>query len=119
VTESGNIIRPFTLDEVKQAIWDCDSYKSLGPDGVSFDFLKQFWNIVKDDFLRFTTEFHRNRRLPKGINATFIALIPKVDSPQRLHDFRPISLVGSLYKVLTKILANRLRVVSGSVVSDS
>jgi hypothetical protein len=119
MTESGNIIRPFTLEEVKQAIWDCDSYKSPGPDGVSFGFLKQFWSVVKDDFMRFVMEFHRNGRLPKGINATFIALIPKVDSPQRLHDFRPISLVGCMYKVLAKILANRLRVVIGSVVSDS
>lgn len=81
MTESGNIIRPFTLEEVKQAIWDCDSYKSPGPNGVSFGFLKQFWNVVKDDFLRFEMELHRNGRLLKGINATFIALIPKVDSP--------------------------------------
>jgi hypothetical protein len=87
MTESGNIIRPFTLEEVKQAIWDCDSYKSPGPNDISFGFLKQFWNVVKDDFMRFATEFHRNGRLPKGIYTTFIALIPKVDSPQRLHDF--------------------------------
>jgi hypothetical protein len=87
MTESSNIIRPFTLEEVKQAIWDCDSYKSPGPNDISFGFLKQFWNVVKDDFMRFATEFHRNGRLPKGIYTTFIALIPKVDSPQRLHDF--------------------------------
>jgi hypothetical protein len=53
------------------------------------------------------------------LNATFIALIPKVDSPQRLNDFRPISLVGSLYKILAKVLANRLRLVIGSVISES
>jgi hypothetical protein len=64
-------------------------------------------------------EFHRNGRLPKGINASFIALIPKLDSPQLLHDFRPISLVGCMYKVLGKILANRLHAVISSVVSDS
>ncbi|CAJ2670867.1 unnamed protein product [Trifolium pratense] len=54
-----------------------------------------------------------------GINATFIALIPKTDSPQRLNDFRPISLVGCLYKILAKVLANRLRQVIGSVISES
>lgn len=53
------------------------------------------------------------------MNATFIALIPKVESPQSLNDFRPISLVGCMYKVLAKILANRLRAVIGSVVSDA
>jgi hypothetical protein len=57
--------------------------------------------------------------LTKGLNATFIALITKVDSPQRLNDFRPISLVGSLYKILAKVLANRLRLVIGSVISES
>ncbi|PNX62809.1 cysteine-rich receptor-like protein kinase, partial [Trifolium pratense] len=60
--------------------------------------------------MRFIVDFHRNGRLTKGLNATFIALIPKVDSPQQLNDFRPISLVGSLYKILAKILANPLRI---------
>jgi len=53
---------------------------------------------MKDDFMRFLTEFHRNGKLTKGVNATFITLIPKVVSPQRLNDFRPISLVGCMYK---------------------
>jgi len=68
--------------------------------------------------MRFVSEFHCNGKLTKGINNTFIALIPKVDSPQELNDFRPISLVGSLYKILAKVLANRLRLVIGSVISE-
>lgn len=105
--------------EIKEAIWDCDSFKSPGPDDINFGFIKQFWLELKDDFMRFVVEFHRNGKLTKGVNATFISLIPKVDSPQRLNDFRPISLVGCMYKVLAKLLANRLRAVMGSVVSDS
>jgi len=69
--------------------------------------------------MRFLLEFHRNGRLSKGINNTFIALIPKVESPQRLNEFCPISLVGIMYKILAKVLANRLRSVIGSVISDS
>ncbi|GAU48725.1 hypothetical protein TSUD_406040 [Trifolium subterraneum] len=69
--------------------------------------------------MRFVTDFHRNGKLTKGLNSTFIALIQKVDSPQRLNDFRPISLVGSLYKILAKVLAYRLRMVIGSVISES
>ncbi|MCH92872.1 cysteine-rich receptor-like protein kinase [Trifolium medium] len=64
-------------------------------------------------------EFRRNGKLSKGLNSTFFAIIPKVDSPQRLNDFRPISLVGSLYKILVKVLANRLRLVIGSAISES
>jgi hypothetical protein len=69
--------------------------------------------------MSFIAEFHRNGKLSEGINSTFIALIPKIDCPQRLNDFRPISLVGSLYKILAKVLANRLRLVIGSVISES
>jgi len=104
---------------VKQAVWNCDSCKSPGPDGVNFGFIKEFWNLLKDDLLRFMVEFHRNGKLTKGLNSTFIALIPKVSSPQRLNDFRPISLVGILYKILAKVLANRLWSVIGNVVSKS
>jgi hypothetical protein len=57
--------------------------------------------------------------LSKGIDSTFIALIPKVNSPQRLNDFRPISLVGSLYKILSKVLDNKLRCVMSSIISES
>jgi hypothetical protein len=69
--------------------------------------------------MRFIFEFHQNGKLTKGINTTFISLIPKVDNPQTLNDFRPISLMGSLYKILVKLLANRLRHVIGSVISDT
>jgi len=118
--EAGSLTKPFSQVEVKQAIWDCDSFKSPGPDGINFGFIKDFWELIKDDFMRFLTEVHCNGKLTKGVNSTFIALIPKVNSPQRLNDFRPIFLVGCcMYKVLAKVLANRLRKVVSSVVSDS
>ncbi|GAU46950.1 hypothetical protein TSUD_180540 [Trifolium subterraneum] len=117
--EGGSLTKPFSLEEVKIAVWDCDSFKSLGPDGINFGFIKDFWSELQADVMRFIADFHRNGKLTKGLNSTFIALIPKVDSPQRLNDFRPISLVGSLYKILAKVLANRLRLVIGSVISES
>ncbi|CAJ2663648.1 unnamed protein product [Trifolium pratense] len=117
--ENGSLIKPFTEAEVKSAVWDCDSFKSPGPDGINFGFIKDFWVELRGDIMRFLSEFHRNGKLAKGINSTFIALIPKVDSPQRLNDFRPISLVGCLYKILAKVLANRLRLVIGSVISEA
>ncbi len=74
---------------------------------------------MKEDLMRFVSDFHRNGKLLKGINSTFISLVPKKDCPQTLNDFRPISLVGCLYKVLAKLLANRLKNVIGSVISDT
>jgi len=117
--QASNLVRPFSLEEVKMVLWECESFKSLGPDGINFGFIKDFWHELKDDFMRFLVEFHRNGRLTKGVNSTFIALISKVDSPQRIADFRPISLVGCMYKVLAKVLANRLCSVIGLVVSNT
>jgi len=117
--EGGSLTKPFSVAEVKAAVWDCDSYKSPGPDGVNFGFLKELWDDVKGDVMNFITDFHRKGRLTRGINNTFIILIPKVTSPQRLNDFRPISLVGSLYKILSKVLANRLRMVMRSLIAET
>ena len=113
------LLHPFTIEEVKAAVWDCDSYKSPGPDGINFGFIKDFWSEISGDVLRFIGDFHMNDKLTKGINNTFIALILKVESSQKLNDFRPISLAGSLYKVLKKRFANRLRRVVGKVVSET
>jgi len=117
--EGSGLIKPFSAIEVKAAVWGCVSFKSPDPDGVNFGFIKEFWEELKDDVMRFISEFHRNGKLTRGINTTFIALIPKINSPQRLNDFRPISLVGSLYKILSKVLAKRLKRVVGTVISDS
>ena len=117
--EGRSLILPFTETEVKNAVWDCDSFKSPSPDGVNLGFIKDFWEDIKGDIMRFISEFHRNGKLSRGINSTFITLIPKVDSPQQLNEFRPIALVGCLYKILSKVLANRLRLIIGRVVSDT
>ncbi|MCH80812.1 cysteine-rich receptor-like protein kinase, partial [Trifolium medium] len=74
-SEGGSLVKPFSVDEVKAAVWDCDSYKSLGPDGINFGFLKEFWPELQGDIM-------------------------------------------SLYKILSKVLVNRLRQVVGSVVSE-
>ncbi|GAU49412.1 hypothetical protein TSUD_374310 [Trifolium subterraneum] len=118
-SEGGSMVKPFSLEEVKIVVWDCDNYKSPGSDEINFGFIKDFWSEMQADIMRFMAEFHCNGRLSKGINSTFIALIPKVDSPHRLNDIRPISLVGSLYKILEKVLANRLRMVVRRVISES
>ncbi|KHN47716.1 hypothetical protein glysoja_026405, partial [Glycine soja] len=57
---------------------------------------------LKPEFLRFFSEFHVNATFPKGLNSSFIALIPKIKDPQLLTDFRPISLIGCVYKIIAK-----------------
>jgi hypothetical protein len=64
-----NINYETTVEEVHDAVWDCDSYKSPGLDGINFGFLKDFWSELKGDIMRFITEFHQNGKLTRGINS--------------------------------------------------
>ena len=77
------------------------------------------WDFVKADVMGFFKEFYENGKFVKSLNATFLVLIPKKVGAEALGDYRPISLVGSLYKWLAKVLANRLKKVVGKVVSKA
>ena len=109
--EKESLVARFIKAEITSGVWDCGGDKSPGPDGLNFNFIKQFWKILKPDFIRFLDEFYINGTFPKGSNASFIALIPKLNDPQSLNDYRPISLIGCVYKVVSKLLANRLALV--------
>ncbi|XP_058784217.1 uncharacterized protein LOC131658988 [Vicia villosa] len=115
--DSLEIECPFSMEELKEALWECDGNKSLEPDGFSIEFFKSFWLLLKDDLFRFCTDFFSKGKLVKSITSAFIALIPKNLNPQVLSEFRPICLVGCLYKILSKMLAARLKNVLGSLIS--
>nr|GFB37945.1 cysteine-rich receptor-like protein kinase [Tanacetum cinerariifolium] len=104
--------------EVKKAVWDCGSDKSLSPDGFSFSFLRNFWSTIEKDIFEAVDCFFTNGDMPNGCNSNFIALIPKIIDANMVKDFRPISLIGSLYKVIAKILPNRLVNVIGDLVNE-
>ena len=59
--------------------------------------------------MAFFDHFHRSLEFERSLNASFLSLIPKKNNALNIKDFRPISLVGSVYKLLSKVLANRLR----------
>ncbi|GJZ41466.1 RNA-directed DNA polymerase, eukaryota [Tanacetum coccineum] len=105
-------------EEIKKAVWDCGVDKSPGPDGFTFGFYKRFWSLIEKDVLAAVKYFFHYSRIPKGCNSSFIALIPKTPEAKMVKDFRPISLIGSLYKIIAKILANRLVVVLGDIVNE-
>ncbi|GKE56578.1 RNA-directed DNA polymerase, eukaryota, reverse transcriptase zinc-binding domain protein, partial [Tanacetum coccineum] len=108
---------PILETDIKDAIWDCGSDKSPGPDGFTFAFYKEFWNVVKKDILAFVGYFFTTGIIPRGCNTSFITLIPKVPCPMVISDFRPISLIGAQYKIIAKVLANRLARVIDSIIS--
>jgi hypothetical protein len=118
ISESQSLDYPFTLEEIKEAVWDCGSAKAPGPDGFTFKFFKKYWDTLKHDIVSYVKEFEVSSHIPRGCNSFFITLVPKVEDPLVIGDFRPISLIGSQYKIISKILANRLSRVVSSVVSD-
>ena len=106
-----------SLEEIKTAIWDCGSNKVPGPDGFSFAFIKKYWDIIKVDIFECVNSFFVTSSMPQGANSSFFTLIPKVSNPLFIKDFRPISLIGIHYKIIAKILANRLSKVIDKIVS--
>ncbi|KAH0738380.1 hypothetical protein KY290_037085 [Solanum tuberosum] len=112
------LIREYTENDVKKAIFSIGSNKSPGPDGYGSDFYKKAWKVVGNDVTEAVLQFFRNGKLLKQLNATMISLIPKVPAPQSASQFRPISYCNILYKCISKLLRERLKEVLPSLVSD-
>lgn len=74
---------------------------------------------MKDEIIQMVQEFHSNGKFVSGFNPSFIVLVPKKDNCQARNDYRPISLVGSLYKIIAKTLPTHLNKVLESVISPT
>ncbi|KAJ9567980.1 hypothetical protein OSB04_003946 [Centaurea solstitialis] len=110
---------PFTEQEVKAAVWKCGNNKAPGPDGFTIEFVRKFWEVVGNDFYEAVKSFEINRQINPGSNSSFISLIPKVSDPLSLDDYRPINLIGCVNKIISKVLAERLKCVLGTVISNT
>ena len=115
--EAAWLERPLEEEEVYGVIQGCNGDKSPGPDGFLMAFFKACWDFLKLEIIEVLANFHSQAVFEKSLNATFIALIPKKVDAVNVRDFRPISLVGSIYKVISKLLANRLRRVITGIIS--
>jgi hypothetical protein len=106
-----------SIGEVKTTIWGCGSSEAPGPDGFSFVFVKQHWVVLQSGIMDFVSTFVLDRKIPRGCNTSFITLIPKVDNPCLISDYRPLSLINIQYKIIAKLLANRLSLVVDNLVN--
>jgi Reverse transcriptase (RNA-dependent DNA polymerase) len=110
--------QPFTLEEIKIAIFDANGRKSPGPDGVSFAFYQIYWEIIKDDIFQLVQSFANNTLELSKLNHTSIVLIPNT-SESTIHQYRPISLINYSYKIISKVLANRLATIMNYLINYS
>ncbi|RVW34075.1 Transposon TX1 uncharacterized 149 kDa protein [Vitis vinifera] len=108
---------PFSVEEIHSALMEMGGDKAPGPDGFSVAFWQECWDFVKEEVVEMFKEFFVHGSFAKSLNTTFLVLIPKKGGAEDLRDFRPISLLGGLYKLLAKVLANRLKKVLDRVVS--
>nr|GEU31112.1 hypothetical protein [Tanacetum cinerariifolium] len=106
--EAREMVRDISNQEVKSATFSMGSDKSPGLDGFTAAFFKDSWDIIGLDVTKAICEFFTNGRFLKELNHTIIALIPKVNAPARVNDYRPISCCNVIFKCISKIIANRL-----------
>jgi hypothetical protein len=119
VTEEMNtsLLKPFCSEEIYVALNQMAPLKAPGPDGFTAGFFQKNWGLIGEDVCRAILGSLNSGIMPSFLNSTNIALIPKIMSPVNVSDFRPISLYNVTYKLISKVLANRLKLVLNSIIS--
>jgi hypothetical protein len=113
---NDNLSLPYTTEEVRKALDSIGDLKAPGPDGMPAIFYKKFWHILGDKVQAEVLEVLNGGEMPQGWNETEIVLIPKVKNPERITEYKPISLCNVIYKLISKVLANRLKVLLPEII---
>ncbi len=113
-----SLLSPFSREEVRSALFQMSPSKAPGPDGMTALFFQKYWNIVGLNVTDAMLDCLNSRRLLGSINFTNIVLIPKVKAPVNMSHFRPISLCNVFYKIISKVLVNRMKTMLSAVISD-
>ncbi|XP_028548450.1 uncharacterized protein LOC114578987, partial [Dendrobium catenatum] len=116
---SHNISLNATTDEIKAAVFSGASSSTPGPDGYNFFFYKSGWHILGPLVCKAVRGFLSSGYMPSGVKATAIALVPKSKHTASFSDFRPIALCNVFYKIIAKVLANRLKPIMPLIIKDN
>jgi hypothetical protein len=115
---NDGLLKPFEEREVKEALFQMFPTKAPVPDGYPAHFFQWHWDVYGGELTSMVLRILRGEDDPTDINKTFIVLIPKVANPEELGLFRPISLCNVLYKIASKVAANRLKVCLPEIISE-
>lgn len=118
VEQNEKLVKPVLADEVKLATFSMHPDKSPGIDGLNPCFFQSYWSIVGDDVVRCCQKFMLTGELPSAANKTIVCLIPKIKQPRKVTDLRPISLCNVIIRIVSKIMANRLKDCLSTLISD-
>ncbi|GAA0162337.1 hypothetical protein LIER_39396 [Lithospermum erythrorhizon] len=110
------VTRTITGDEIESVMIGMKLGKAPGPDGFSTEFYKDTWATIKCSIVEAVHNFFATSRMSKYVNSTSISIIPKVQSPHHVKDFRSIACCNVIYKCISTIIANRLKSTLSEVV---
>ncbi|XP_073357687.1 uncharacterized protein [Aegilops tauschii subsp. strangulata] len=113
------LVAPYTKEEVRKALFQIGDMKAPGPDGLHAIFFKRFWHILGDELTKEVLDAIEKKKIPDGWNSTNIVLIPKVENLEVITQYRPISLCNVVYKIISKMIANRLKIILPDVISPT
>jgi hypothetical protein len=102
-----DLIMPFSKEDIDSVVSHLPNGKSPGPDGFNIEFMKKCCPVICQEFYNMCSGFFENFVCLQSINGSYITLVPKVQNPSTVNDFRPISLLNSSIKHITKILAKK------------
>ncbi|XP_026451666.1 uncharacterized protein LOC113351991 [Papaver somniferum] len=119
ITASDNeqLLKLPDLEEIKATVAQLPSWKAPGPDGFQTGFYKFCWDVVESEVVDVVQQFFRIQHFDPKLNFAFQTLIPKVECPSTPSDFRPISLCNSIYKIISKIMVNRMKPIIAKIIS--
>ena len=109
----------FTFEEFTIALKQMHPNKAGGPDGLNPAFFQNFWKVMGQEVFQQCKEWLRTKNFPGDLNSTNIVLIPKKENASCMRDLRPIALCNVLYRIVAKVLANRLQKVLPSLISEN
>jgi hypothetical protein len=106
---AAELFKPVTLTEIKDILLLFKKERSPGPDGWTSEFFIFFFDLVGEDLLQLVEDSRLKGKISRSLNATFLVLIPKKDSPRTFFEYRPISLCNLIYKLISKVISNRIK----------
>jgi hypothetical protein len=109
IEENKKLTAPISMQEIRRSLNQMDPDKAPGPDGFTARFYTSCWPTIQKDLLRMVKKSQKCLKLGGSTNSSFLALIPKEKGANNFSRFRPISLCNTGYKIITKIIANRLK----------
>jgi len=115
---NANLIKPVSEEEIKQAVFSIGSTKAPGPDGFTGAFFQQYWEDIKTELIEEVQNFFEHGSFDKSLNHTNICLIPKTSEAKHLSEYRPIALCNVSYKVISRVLVERLQRHLSSIISE-